>query len=129
MNNDFPNNMGDDEAGTTLPPAPEAAAPKPKKAKAKVEVLPAVAAVSEVPKRVRILLEENDNIPPTGQYFGINGKGYMLRPGEETEVPVELLGVLNDAVQEVPVVNPQTQQVESFRKKLRFPYRVLAKDI
>ena len=31
-------------------------------------------------KRVRIVLEDNDTIPPTGQFIGVNGKGYILRP-------------------------------------------------
>lgn len=78
-------------------------------------------------KRVKIMLEENENIPPTGQYFGINGRSYVLRPGIEAEVPVELINVLNDAVQDVPQVDPYTNQVTGYRKKLRFPYRVIAR--
>ena len=89
----------------------------------------AVAAVADRPKKVRILLEENDNIPPTGQFIGVNGRGFMLRAGEEAEVPVEVVSVLESAVQEVPMVNPVTQQVEGYRQKLRFPFRVIARDL
>jgi hypothetical protein len=80
-------------------------------------------------KRFRIILEENESIPPTGQYIGLNGKGYILRPGEEAEVPCEILNVLDDAVMDVPVIDPRTRQVVAFRQRLRFPYRVLAKDL
>jgi hypothetical protein len=108
-----------------------------------VEALPINVPIVEQPKRVRrsapprvpgekrfrIILEENDNIPPTGQFFSINGAAYMLRPGMEAEVPVGIINVLNDAVMDVPVIDPVTKQVVDWRKKLRFPYRVVAKDI
>lgn len=75
-------------------------------------------------KRVRIILEENENIPPTGQFFGIQGEGYILRPGEAADVPVELIEVLNNAVQSVPVLD-SAQTVVEYREKLRFPYRIV----
>lgn len=78
-------------------------------------------------KRVRIVLEDNAEIPPTGQFFSVNGRAYVLRPNEEAEVPVEMLSALNDAVMEVPIV--QNEQVVGYRKRMRFPYRVIAKDI
>lgn len=78
-------------------------------------------------KRVRIVLEDNAEIPPTGQFFSVNGRAYILRSNEEAEVPVELLSVLNDAVMEVPIVH--NDQVTGYRKRMRFPYRVIAKDI
>jgi hypothetical protein len=113
MMNGFESNMGvADESGTQL-----------------AAINAVAAAVSDAPKRVRILLEENDNIPPTGQFIGVNGRGFMLRAGEEAEVPVEVIGALEGAVQDVPIVNPVTQQVEGYRKKLRFPFRVIARDI
>jgi hypothetical protein len=106
-----------------------------------VELLPAVGEVVVAPrtgpkvvatpkrKMIRIRLEENDNIPPTGQFFGHNGASYMLRPGEDAEVPVELINVLNDAVMAVPQVDPTTRQVLGYRERLRFPYRVIARDL
>ena len=78
-------------------------------------------------RRVKIILEESAEIPPTGQFFGINGIGYILRPGEPADVPESLLSVLDDAVQDVPVLNGD--QVTGFRQKLRFPYRVLERTI
>lgn len=76
-------------------------------------------------KRVRIVLEENENIPPTGQFISANGRAFMLRPGEEADVPLAVINILNDAVQSVPTIDPATQQVIGYRKKLRFPYRLV----
>jgi len=75
------------------------------------------------PARKTIVLEENDNIPPTGQFIQVNGRSYILRPGEPAEVPQEVIDVLEHAVQEMPQVDPTTRQVVGYRKKLRFPYR------
>lgn len=109
--------------------------------------------------RVRIILEENEGIAPSGQYFGLHGNwintktlealepevmnGSMtrkeaqetatekvqfeayLRSGEEADVPVELLSLLNDAVQDVPIVDPITSQVLGYKSRLRYPYRII----
>lgn len=77
-------------------------------------------------RRVRILLEENDNIPPTGQFFGVQGKGYVLRPGEEAEVPMSIVNILDNAVMSVPIIDAG-QRVVGYRDRLRFPYRVITK--
>ena len=76
------------------------------------------------PDRVRILLEENENIPPGGQFFGINGAGFILRPGVAVSVPRGILDILDNAVMEVPVVSADSLQVIGYRKKLRYPYRM-----
>jgi hypothetical protein len=111
--------------------------------------------------RVRIILEENDGIAPSGQYFGLHGTwvnpetlelleprvlaGEMsrkeaqelatekvqfeayLRPGEEADVPVEMLSLLNDAITESPIVDPGTFQVLGYKAKLRYPYRLVTR--
>jgi hypothetical protein len=74
-------------------------------------------------KTWRILLEENSDIPPTGLFLGHNGNTYMLRPGEWADVPYPLVEILDNAVTQVPVVDPQTKQVTGWRSRLRFPYR------
>jgi hypothetical protein len=78
-------------------------------------------------RRVTIILEENDNIPPSGQFFGVQGKGYVLRPGEESSVPVSIIGILNTAVMSVPVLD-SGQRVIGYRDRLRLPYRVVTAD-
>lgn len=76
-----------------------------------------------MPKRVWIMLEESDDIPPTGLFIGHNGTGYLLRAGEPVPVPECILGVLDDAVASYPVTNPSTGQVSGYRERRRFNYR------
>lgn len=81
-------------------------------------------------KRVWIMLEESDRIPPTGLFIGTGsgeqGQRYeaILRAGVPAHVPEAVIGVLNDAIEGVPSQNGQ-QQVTGFRNRRRFAYRVL----
>jgi hypothetical protein len=109
--------------------------------------------------KVRIILEENEGIAPSGQYFGLHGNWVnpetlealeekvqakemtrkeavlaateniqfeaYLRSGEEADVPVELLSLLNDAVQDVAIIDPLTSQVLGYKSRLRYPYRII----
>lgn len=76
-------------------------------------------------ERVKIILEENEEIPPTGQFFGLNGTGYILRPGEIAEVPTGLIDILDNAVKLAPVVDPVTKQPIDHRPRHRFAYRIV----
>lgn len=76
-------------------------------------------------ERVKIILEENDQIPPTGQFFGINGTGYILRPGEIAEVPVSLVNLLDDLVELKAETDPVTKQMMAPRPRHRFSYRIV----
>lgn len=57
---------------------------------------------SETEKSYDITLHASDEIPPNGQFIGVNGAQYYLKPGVRTRVPAGVLGVLDNAVQSVP---------------------------
>lgn len=116
--NETVGNLGNEAAAPAPKPAKPAKAAKAKEATV-TEVIPAA-------KRVKIILEENDNIPPTGLFIGINGRSFLLRAGEEVEVPVEVVEVLNDAVEDVPRTDGNNNVLD-YRKKMRFPYRLAGK--
>lgn len=94
------------------------------------ETLQATAAVEEMPaapineRRVRIVLEDNDAIPPGGQFVQVDGRPFLLVPGYEVEAPVSLLDVLDHAVMSVPVKD-ENHTVIGYRDRLRLPYRVV----
>lgn len=81
-----------------------------------------IAPLGKDAKRVWIQLEDSDEIPPTGQFFGVNGRSYVLRAGEPAAVPEEVIAVLEDAITAVPVLD-QFNNVTGFRDRLRFPFR------
>lgn len=114
---DLGSNLDDDS--TLIPKMEPAVIATAQEAKRKIDRL------AQYKKRVWIVLEDNDNIPPTGQFFGHNGNGFMLRPGVPAEVPVELVDILNHAIYSAPQVDSQTRQIIGYTQRLRFPYRMI----
>lgn len=74
--------------------------------------------------RVKIILEDNDNIAPGGQFIAVDGVPYLLQPNMEADVPVNVLDVLDHAIMSVPVTD-ENKNVIGYRDRLRFPYRVI----
>lgn len=110
------NLLADDELGSNLLPE------KPRKAGHK-NAVQAKAVTQE--RRTKIILEDNEQIGPTGQFFSADGKAYMLRPGEEASVPESILNILDTAITSVPVVDTSSTVI-GYRDRLRFPYRIVA---
>jgi hypothetical protein len=79
-------------------------------------------------ERIEIQLEENEEIPPGGQFIGVNGEGYLLRPGQPAKVSLGIIEALNCMVMSVPVLD-ENQSVTGYRDRLRFPYRILTKGV
>lgn len=76
--------------------------------------------------RIKIQLEENDDIPPTGLFVGVNGDSFLIRPGSEVEVPPSVVEVLRNAVTSMPTVDPTSGQVVGTRDRMRYPFRVIS---
>lgn len=79
-----------------------------------------------MPEAVWIILEENDDIPPTGLFLGHNGDSYLIRTGEPLLVPLKVIGILDDAIKTVPITDPGTMRVIGYRDRMRYPYRRVA---
>lgn len=76
--------------------------------------------------RVWITLSDNKNIERGGQFFGVNGASFLLKPGKKAYVPRALTNVLNDAIESVAIVDPDTLGILEYRGVLRYPYQVHA---
>jgi hypothetical protein len=76
-----------------------------------------------MPDRVWIVLDDNDDIPPTGLFVGHNGTGYIIQTGVPVPVPAFLLSILDDAVMDAPIINPTDQKVMGYRPRPRYTYR------
>ena len=86
------------------------------------ELKPNLAEVATAPKRVRIVLSENEFIPPTGLFVGDNGVPYLLRTGEEADVPVGVVEILSNAITLVPAIDPDTLAVVGYKPKKMYPF-------
>lgn len=76
-------------------------------------------------KSTDIILEEDETIPPTGLFVSVNGRAYMISPGEPVTVPNFVLEVLDNAVMSTPVVDPKSQKVMHYRDRSKYPYKRL----
>ena len=78
-----------------------------------------------MPTTIRVRIEENPAIPPSGLFVGLNGRGYLIRPGEEVNLPVGVVEVLKNAVESAPVLKAGTNQIIGFRPRMRYPFTVV----
>lgn len=90
-----------------------------------VKSVPETIVVVHPAKRTKIILEENENIGPTGQYFGHNGDGTFIRPGEPVDVKDSIIEILENAKISVTRIDPVTLRPSGTSDRLRFPYRIV----
>lgn len=76
-----------------------------------------------MPESSWIVLEENDDIPPTGLFVGHNGNGFLIRAGEPVLVPNHVISILDDAIMSSPQIDPSSKRVIGYRERRRYPYR------
>lgn len=70
-----------------------------------------------------IKLNDNDEMPPTGQFFQVNGRFFILKAEMWHRVPSFLLSMIDEAITEKPVTNENNQLVGT-RPQKRFTYEV-----
>ena len=82
----------------------------------------------EVKTTTRINLQDNELIPPSGQFFGfINAdriESYLLMPGVDADVPNHVVDILDNAKQALPIFD-QNRKVIGYRPGLRFNYQTV----
>lgn len=74
-------------------------------------------------KTRRIILDNNDDISPSGLFVSVNGNPFLIRPGIAFDCPEAVIEVLDNAVVSMPVIDPNTLQVTGHRDRMRFSYR------
>jgi hypothetical protein len=87
---------------------------------------PAPVASRPKPKTVRIILDDNENIPPTGQFFGLNGQSFLLKANVEADVPIGIIDILDNAVESKAIIDPLTRRVVGHTQKRRYSYQRVA---
>lgn len=118
---DLGDNLGPEEPKSRSKKAVAIAAPKRKSKKA-------VAVAAPKNNRICIMLDDNEDIPPTGHPVSVNGKMYILKTNEKMWVPPEVIEVLENAVTSVPVFG-QGQKVLGYRDRPRLPFRVFPNEV
>lgn len=89
------------------------------------EVANPVVAAKPKEQRYKIMVERCEAIPPGpwGLPIGVNGYFYYLKPGKVQEVPIGVIEVLDNAVETVAIVDPDSGTIVDFENRLRIPYR------
>jgi hypothetical protein len=76
-----------------------------------------------MPNSTWVILDDNDDIPPTGLFVGHNGTGFLIQTGIPVNVPNHVLQILDDAVMDAPIINPHDKKVMGYRPRPRYTYR------
>ncbi len=117
---------GDDDEGTGLAAAPGFEDEAPAAPVRATQATKTAGYAGE--KKYKIVLEDNAEIPPGGQFISGDGRTFKLQSGVEVEVPEVILNVLETSMTSIPVMNDE-RQVIGYRDRLRFPFRHVRDDI
>jgi hypothetical protein len=78
-----------------------------------------------IEERVWIKLGESDYIRRgEGHFFGVNGRGYLLKPGRAAYVPKSIVDILDHAIESI-ADKDDNDIVIGYRDRLRFPYSIV----
>lgn len=66
-----------------------------------------------------------DDNEPRQIFIGANGQDYLITRGKEVEVPVSVLGILDNAIKGVPEADPVDPEKTAWVNRQRFPYTVV----
>jgi hypothetical protein len=72
---------------------------------------------------VCITLHDSPQIPPNGQFVGVNGKQFLLKPGRKLLVPRYVCAALDNAVHGLPDIDDQ-KRIIGMREAPRLTYTV-----
>ena len=110
--------MNDDQLNDNTPATSEAAVETKAKTPRGKKAETAAAAGEQL---FDITLHDSPEIPPNGQFIGVNGKQYILKPGVRVRVPASVLEVLDNAVHAVPELDAN-MRVMGMRNAPRLTY-------
>lgn len=125
----------EDKKSATKPTAKTAtkATPKPKKAASRraggdenaedIKYVDMLTAKDDKDDAEIIKLFQNDEIPPNGQPFGVNGRFFALKANVWYRVPGWLLSSIDNSIHEKPVTDDNNRFIGT-RPQPRFPYTV-----
>lgn len=72
---------------------------------------------------VLIRLHDSEDMPPTGQPFGVNGRFFVMGSNRWYRIPEWLLSTIDNCVVSRPIQNDQMQFIGT-RNMKRFPYEI-----
>lgn len=119
----------DADAATKVVKQPRSQKPRsrnsnePKTGDGKVDYINLLNATDKVLDSAIIKLFQNDDIPPNGQPFGVNGRFFALKADVWYRVPGWLLSTIDNSIYEKPVTDDNNRFVGT-RPQPRFPYTV-----
>jgi hypothetical protein len=90
-----------------------------------VDIIKAAKTTAADEGRTWIILDDNPNIPPTGQFVSVNGIACLIRAGEPVLVRNEILEVLDHALESVAQVTATNQRTGRQHDRRRFSYHVV----